>query len=98
MTAKQDGFDLLQPFLRHPNRREKGLGNRAGGNRSGCGWRIRLETPFMAAVRKMCQKCIRLMGKGLSFERRQTAPSGSKSMGDKEMNERDGNVSLCCHA
>ncbi len=98
MTAKQDGFDLLQPSLRHPNRREKGLGNRADGNRSGCGWRIRLETPFIAAVRKMCQKCIRLMGKGLSFERRQTAPSGSKSMGDKEMNERDGNVSLCCHA
>jgi hypothetical protein len=98
LADKQDGFDLPHPPLGYTDRRQYGAGDSADGSRSGCGRHTRLLTPFIPAVRKMCQKCIRLKGKGLCFERKQITPNGSKSMGDKEMNRRCGNVSLCCHA
>ena len=45
-------------------------------------------TLLRGAVRKVCQKCTELLGKGFCFERKQMSPSSCEPMEEKEISRK----------
>jgi hypothetical protein len=98
LTDEADGFELPEPEpgeAKGGQNSGKGSGQRS---RKGPGALGRPSAEMRVTVRKLCQKSMRLMGKGFHFERKQMSPNWCKPMEEKGMSGRSGKRTVCCHA
>ena len=70
-----DSFQLTEPELCETNGGQNGVQGNARKSRNRPGSSSRPSTAIRVAVRKLCQKSKKLMGKGFCFERKQMSPS-----------------------
>ena len=75
LADQANAFELLEPELGEANGGQDGLKGSAEKSGSGWGSSVGPTTVTYVTVRKLCQKCIDMKGKGFHFERKQMAPN-----------------------
>ena len=75
LADQANAFELLEPELGEANGGQDGLKGSAEKSGSGWGSSVGPTTVTYVTVRKLCQKCIDMKGKGVHFERKQMAPN-----------------------